>query len=91
MRAYHLYGSLTGTFDVEIISLASPAVTPSTREIRPGMIERVVPRTEAHDNKECEISRAVGLPVTDIVASRLMGLTPTTLGRYTMPCGERQP
>jgi len=76
MRAYHLYGALTDHFDVELISLARPAVPASTREIRPGMIERVVPRTEAHDAEELEITQEVGIPVTDIVAGRLTHLTP---------------
>jgi FkbM family methyltransferase len=79
LRAYHLYGALTDTFDVELISLAAPAVPPSTRELRPGMIERVVPRTEAHDTEELKIGLEVGIPVTDIVAGRLMRLTPDYL------------
>jgi FkbM family methyltransferase len=76
MRAYHLYGALTESFDIELISLASPAAPPSTRQLRPGMIERVVPRTEAHDTEELKITREVGIPVTDIVAGRLTRLTP---------------
>ena len=52
LRAYHLYGALTDKFDVDLICLAPPSAPPSTRELRPGMIERVVPRTEAHDNEE---------------------------------------
>lgn len=79
MRAFHLYGALTETFDVELISLAAPTMPPSTRELKPGMIERVIPRTEAHDARELEITRQVGLPVTDIVAGRLTRLTPDYL------------
>ena len=40
------------------------------------MVERVVPRTRAHDGAELELSAEAGLPVTDIVAGRLSALTP---------------
>jgi glycosyltransferase involved in cell wall biosynthesis len=76
LRAYHLYGALTDRFDVEVIALASPSTPASVREIRPGMLERVVPRTEAHDCEELKIQREVGIPVTDILAGRLTSLTP---------------
>jgi len=76
LRAYHLYGALAERFDVDLICLAPPSSPPSTRELRPGMIERVVPRTDAHENEEREITLDVGLPVTDIVAGRLTHLTP---------------
>ena len=79
MRAYHLYGALTDSFDIELICLAPPSAPPSTHEIRPGMVERVIPRTEAHDAEELAITREVGLPVTDIVAGRLIRFTPDYL------------
>jgi glycosyltransferase involved in cell wall biosynthesis len=76
LRAFHLYGALTGAFDVEVISLAPPTVPSSIRQLRPGMVERVIPRTEAHDAEELAITQAVGIPITDIVAGRLTRLTP---------------
>ena len=79
MRAYHLYGALTDSFDIELICLAPPSALPSTHEIRPGMVERVIPRTEAHDAEELAITREVGLPVTDIIAGRLIRFTPDYL------------
>lgn len=76
LRAYHLYGALTESFDVEVICLAAPSANPSTRQLRPGMVERVIPRTASHDAEELTITHEVGFPVTDIVAGRLMHLTP---------------
>lgn len=75
-RAYQLYGSLTEWFDVDVVCSAAPGVEPSVREIRPGLVEHVVPRSPAHDFEELASSREAGLPVTDIVAGRLMSLTP---------------
>jgi glycosyltransferase involved in cell wall biosynthesis len=79
LRAYHLYGALTDTFDVEVICLGSPSTPASIREIRPGMVERVIPRTGVHEAEEFSIMREVGLPITDIVAGRLTRLTPDYL------------
>lgn len=76
LRAVHLYGGLTEQFDVEAVCLASSATPPAVREIAPGFLERVVPMSGAHEAAEHAETRHVGMPITDIVAGRLVRLTP---------------
>jgi glycosyltransferase involved in cell wall biosynthesis len=76
LRCFHLYGALTHSFDVEIVSLGEFGASPVRHEIAPGMIETVVPKSLAHQRQEVEISDAVGLPLTDILAGPLSSLTP---------------
>lgn len=71
MRIFHLYSAVARDLDVEIICQAPPSTPPSLRQIAPGVWERVVPRTPAHDAAEMEVTHRVGLPVTDVVAGRL--------------------
>lgn len=76
LRAYHLYGALASRYDVELVCLAPPARQASTRMIRPGLVEHVVPRTREHEAEEQRVTEAAALPVTDIVAGRLVRHTP---------------
>ncbi len=76
MRAFHLYGALARWFDVHLVSQAPAASRSSSREIAPGLVEHVVPRTRDHAAAEARIGARVGIPVTDIVAGRLSRLTP---------------
>lgn len=76
LRAFHLYGSLSETFDVDLVCQASSRTEPSSRVIGPGLTEHVVPRSAEHDEQEHLIAAAAGIPVTDIVAARLSHLSP---------------
>ena len=76
LRAYHLYGALASRYDVDLVCLAPPSRPASTKTIRPGLVEHVVPRTPEHEAAEREITEAAALPVTDIVAGRLIRHTP---------------
>ncbi len=76
LRSFHLYGELTSDFDVVVVSQTSSRGTASTTELRPGMVEHVVPRTREHERAEVDYEVEVGIPVTDIVAARLTALTP---------------
>lgn len=76
LRAFHLYRALTSEFDVEIVSMA-PVDHPASRVVHaPGFVTTVVPKSDAHDRREREIELRAGIPVTDIVASALIPLTP---------------
>ena len=76
LRMFHLYGALSRTFDVDLLCLATPLTPSSVREITPGMTEYVVPRSEEHHAQELILSSGVAMPVTDMVAGRLVPLTP---------------
>lgn len=84
LRAFHLYGALTDTFDIDLVCQAGSGTPATRRVIRPGVTEHVIPRTPEHDARENEIAAAAGIPVTDIVAARLSPLTP----EYAQTLGE---
>lgn len=76
-RVYHLYRKLAEYFDVHIVSLCNSSTAHSETEIAPGVIETKVPQTDAHTKEERSLSEGVDwIPVTDIAASLLIGLTP---------------
>jgi glycosyltransferase involved in cell wall biosynthesis len=76
LRAFHLYRALTAVYDVEVVSMA-PMDHAASRVVHgPGFVTTVVPKSDAHDKREREIEMRARIPVTDIVASALMGLTP---------------
>lgn len=81
LRSFHLYGALTSSFDVEIVSLDAPGnegvglwQTFSKR-----FREYVVPKSAAQMNAEADAARSAGLPVDDILAARHAHLTPAHL------------
>jgi glycosyltransferase involved in cell wall biosynthesis len=77
LRAFHLYGRLAPAYDVEILSLTSPgASSPGWRSLGPGCRELVVEKTPEHLEGEAAASVAAGFPADDIVAARLVPLTP---------------
>lgn len=76
LRAYHLYGGLARWFDIDVVCMAPHGRPPSVRTLANGVVERVIPRTSAHEHREAQITAEVGVPVTDIVAAELADLTP---------------
>ncbi len=79
IRAYHLYGALCDKFDIEILCLGTPTVQASVRQLRPGFVERVIPRSAEHQAAETAVTIEVGMPVSDIVAGQLVTRTPAYL------------
>ncbi len=79
LRMYHLYGALSRRFDIDLICLADPNTPRSVREVMPGMTEYVVARSEDHHHQESIVAAGVGMPVTDMVAGRLVTRTPEYL------------
>ena len=78
LRAFHLYGALTSTFDVEIVSLDAPGNDGAGlwHEFSPRFREYVVPKSDAQVEAEAAAASAAGLPVDDILAARHASLTP---------------
>jgi glycosyltransferase involved in cell wall biosynthesis len=76
IRCHALYGALTPWFDVEIVSLVEPHVAPQQVRFGPGFFETAITKSAEQARFEAEESARAGITVTDIVASRGVGLTP---------------
>ncbi len=79
LRYLHLYGALAAHADVEIVSLVNPPRAASTVQIAPGLRETVVGVSPAHLAEDVRLSRATGIPTTDIVAGRSIHSSPAYL------------
>lgn len=80
LRAYHLYGRLTESFDVQIVSLVSSDQSQQQIVLADGFVETLTPRTIQHDIREAELYWSVGgIPVADISAARFIDLSPAYL------------
>jgi glycosyltransferase involved in cell wall biosynthesis len=77
LRVFNLYRQLASRYDIEIVSLGMVDTAPTTTEIAPGLTEIRIPKSLAHETAERDISaRMDKIAVTDVVAARLMALTP---------------
>jgi glycosyltransferase involved in cell wall biosynthesis len=81
LRCLHLLSALAPDHDVEVLSLVPHGETGRRIELGPGLAETVIPRSAEHEAREQEIAAEVGIPVSDVVAPRLIGLTPAYLER----------
>ena len=77
-RVYHLYRNMARSFDIDLISLGEVDDKYSEKEIAPGLMEITIPKSEAHLEREHDITRQLGgeIPVSDIVSNTLLSLTP---------------
>ncbi len=76
-RVFYLYRSIAETFDIDLVCLGGAAERRSEQEVAPGLLQIVVPRSQAQSEIEHELTRmAKGVPVDDISAYALAGLTP---------------
>lgn len=79
LRCRHLYGSLTTWADVEVVALVDP-VHPAERQVlAPGLTQLVVPRSPLHAETAAELTDAIAIPVTDLVAGTHITETPLYL------------
>jgi glycosyltransferase involved in cell wall biosynthesis len=84
-RVFHLYRNLAKFYDIEIVTLCQSDQPAFTNEIAPGLKEIRVPVSAEHKSSELEYSESVGwIPVTDIVMSKLINLTPDYLNELKM-------
>jgi glycosyltransferase involved in cell wall biosynthesis len=74
LRVYNLYRHLTNEYDVTIVSFNNET-NYITKEY--GQIKEIsIPKSTKHTEKEWEIEREIGIPITDIAMPRLSRLTP---------------
>jgi glycosyltransferase involved in cell wall biosynthesis len=76
-RIYHLYKQVAQAgYEVEIVSLDAVDKQAGRGLIAPHLTECRVPKSEAHQREEGRMERGVNIPITDIAAITLLGLTP---------------
>lgn len=71
VRIYNLYKNVAKQFNVDIISFTNYGENFFKDEIAPNMTEIRIPKSKLHQEKEWEIERKIGLPVTDVVMPKL--------------------
>ncbi len=76
LRYVHLYGALARSADVSVVSLVSPPRAPCTHAIGPGLTETIVGVSNEQWQVDIDLTRAAGIPVTDIVAGLSIAATP---------------
>lgn len=74
LRAYHLYSNLKDEYDVCIVSFNDNGQYYKVDQ--DGFMEISIPKTQKHQDKEWEIERNVGIPITDIAMENLSYYTP---------------
>jgi glycosyltransferase involved in cell wall biosynthesis len=79
LRCRHLSGGLALDADVEVLCLVDTGIPASRTELAPGLTQIVVPRSPAHTEAAHELTQAVNMPVTDIVAGTHIWASPAYL------------
>ncbi|WP_233854962.1 glycosyltransferase family 4 protein [Paraburkholderia sp. HD33-4] len=86
-RIYNLYKELAREYDVTIVSISNMEESYRSLQIAPGVCEITVPKSSAHQEAENELSKTVDwVPITDIVADKLMHLTPDYIDALSKAC-----
>lgn len=75
-RIYNLYKNIAKEYDVEIVSYTSNDQKPFIGEISDGLKEIRIPKSKQHQEKEWDMEKKVGIPITDIAMISLGGATP---------------
>lgn len=75
-RIFNLYKNVAEQYNVEIVSFTGSDQRAFNAHIAKGVREIRVPKSDAHQRKEWEIEKKVGIPVTDIAMLSLSGETP---------------
>ncbi|MDZ7678658.1 MAG: glycosyltransferase family 4 protein [Acidimicrobiales bacterium] len=76
IRARNLYQALNEFADVEVVCLAPADARSGSRELAPGFVETVVPRSWEHQRRENTSSQDLGVPTGDVMIGELIEWTP---------------
>lgn len=79
IRALEIARHLANGRRVDLVTLATPHMRSGTFRLAPDLVEFAVPQSEEHFRAEMEIDAQVPLPITDIMATELISLTPAYL------------
>ncbi|MCX9158352.1 glycosyltransferase family 4 protein [Niveibacterium sp. 24ML] len=86
-RVFNLYREWARYYDVTLVTLTGHEAPAFEGEIAPGLLEIRVPKSVAHQDAENRYSASVDwVPVTDIVASTLIHMTPAYLEKLGNVC-----
>jgi glycosyltransferase involved in cell wall biosynthesis len=86
-RVFNLYREWARCYDITLVTLTGAGEAAFEGEIAPGLLEIRVPKSAEHQAGEDRYSASVEwVPVTDIVASTLIHLTPDYLSRLGKAC-----
>jgi glycosyltransferase involved in cell wall biosynthesis len=80
VRIYNIYKKLAQQYDVEIVAFTNSDQKPFSGEIADNLTEIRIPKSRMHTEKEWEIQRKIGLPITDAAMP--------LLSQYTEEYGE---
>lgn len=80
VRLYNIYKWLAKRYDVEIVTFTNDDQKPFCGEIAENLVEIRIPRSRLHTEKEWDMQRKVGLPITDAAMP--------LLSQYTREYGE---
>ncbi len=72
LRCWHLFGRLAERADVEIVSLVGHDDVAGRSQPAPGLAQTTVPMGRPQHDRIAELSAKAGLPLTDILAGRLI-------------------
>lgn len=75
-RIYNLYQNLTDQYSVEIVSFTSTDQKAYEGEVAKGLKEIRVQKSSVHQEREWEIEKRAGIPISDIAMLTLSSLTP---------------
>lgn len=70
-RIYNLYKNVAREFDVEVVSFTNYDDKYYEGEIASNMKEIRVPKSQLHQEKEWDLERKVGIPITDVAMPKL--------------------
>ena len=76
VRIFNLYKQVAMEYDVEIVSFTTSEGKPFYSEIAPHLTEIRIPKSRIHIEKEWDIERRVGIPVTDMAMMELSRYSP---------------
>ncbi len=65
-RTFHLYKNIAKTIETEIVSFGLPEDSPVSNLISPRLTECRVPKSQRHQEMECNMQESAGTPITDI-------------------------
>ncbi|MGL5116032.1 MAG: glycosyltransferase family 4 protein [Beijerinckiaceae bacterium] len=77
IRVFQLYRHLARQFEIELVTVGPAGMRPVRLALAPGLTETRIPLAPLHANLEWKLSTAAGgVPVTDVIIPKLIGLTP---------------
>jgi glycosyltransferase involved in cell wall biosynthesis len=75
-RIYNFYRNLVPEYETTIVAFGDAGTAPMDREIAPGVREIRIPKSPEHEEREREVAKQIGQPLTDVLMPALWRFTP---------------